>query len=69
MTHFEIVKKLIGEINPIGESNTDKERFDNLKSFCELVNELVQEIDSVGYSNITSKLYSKRKAGEYAQSF
>ena len=41
MTNTDVVKKLIGKINPIGETNTDNERFENLKAMCELVNNLI----------------------------
>ena len=41
MTVHEIVNKLIGNINPVGETNTDNDRFENLKAKCELVNLLI----------------------------
>lgn len=31
MTNTDVIKKLIGKINTIGETNTDNERFENLK--------------------------------------
>ncbi len=31
MTHKEIIMTLVGPINPIGETNTDEQRFENLK--------------------------------------
>ncbi|GAI86093.1 unnamed protein product, partial [marine sediment metagenome] len=38
---YTVVKKLIGNINPVGETNTDNERFENLKIICELTNKLL----------------------------
>lgn len=47
MTHTEIVKKLIGNINATGDSSRDGERLDNLKAICELVSDLIGEIQFV----------------------
>lgn len=69
LTTKEIVKKLIGEIRPVGETNTDEQRFENLKEICELVNELVSEIDSVSYDFKDSYEHSVKKASEYAKNF
>ena len=69
MTYTEIVSKLIGNINPIGETNTDNERFENLKQICELVNNLVSQIDSVSYENRNSNEFSVKRASDYASEF
>jgi len=69
MTYYEIVKKLIGEINPIGETNVDKIRFENLKVMAELVNELIIAIDNVAYNNKNRHEYSIKKAAEFAEKF
>ncbi len=34
MNNFDVVKKLIGEVRPVGETNTDNARFENLKALC-----------------------------------
>lgn len=47
MNYTEIIKKLIGDTSPIGESNTDKERFENLKEMCQLVHNLIIDIDFI----------------------
>lgn len=69
MTHTEIVKKLIGEIQPAGASHIDTERFENLKAMCELVNNLVDEIETVSFENKDRQEHSTKKAGEYAHDF
>lgn len=69
MTHFEIVTKLIGKINPVGESNADNERFENLKALCELANEIVTAIDYVSYNYKNSREFSVNRASEYAKKF
>ena len=68
MELHDIVMKLIGPVSPIGETNTDQNRFDNLKNLCELVNRLVYTIDSV-IPNKERPEASMKKAGEYADKF
>lgn len=68
MTHLEIVQKLIGNINPVGDSSRDKERFENLKMMCNLVEDLVDEIQYVTRSK-NSYESSVKFAGECAQKF
>lgn len=69
MNHLEIVNKLIGPVRPVGETNTDNERFENLKNLCKLVDELVTEIDAVGCDFRDSYEFSVKRASEYASSF
>ena len=69
MTHTEIINKIIGPINPIGETNTDNERFENLKQMCDLVDNLVSQIDSVHYKNKDSHEFSVKRASDYASNF
>lgn len=69
MTNTDVVKKLIGNINPVGETNTDNERFENLKEMCELVNNLIECIDDVSYNNRNSHEASIKRASVYASDF
>lgn len=66
---LEIVNKLVGPINPVGETNTDNDRLENLKNLCELVNDLVSAIDEVGYRNKDSFEHSRKAAAGYAENF
>jgi hypothetical protein len=68
MDIHEIVKKLVGPIDPVGESNTDDIRFENLKIMTELVDELLTDIDHVA-SNRDRAEYSMKRAGEHASKF
>ena len=84
MDIHEIVKKLIGEINPVGD-NTDNKRLKNLRAMTELVNDLLSDIDQVAGNNnkLEAQLqvktgppvvhgkpeYSMRRAGQFAASF
>lgn len=69
MTHTEIVKKLIGEIKPVGETNADAQRFENLKELCELANDLIVMIFSVANNYKNRPEHSVQKASNYADQF
>lgn len=65
----DVVLRLIGPVDPVGETNADNARFENLKALCELTEELVCIIDEVSYKNKDSYEYSVKRAGEYAFDF
>ena len=69
MTHLEIVKKIVGDIQPAAETHTDNKRFENLKEMCHLVNCLVGEIDNVAYDTQDRAEHSMKKMGQYASDF
>ena len=69
MTNYDIVKKLIGEINPVGETNTDEIRFKNLQNMALLVEHLLHDINKVSYDNIKREELSIKKAALFAQKF
>lgn len=57
MSAEEIIKKLFGEIRPVGETNTDSERYNNLSNYEQVLilvtNELIncaEDKDDVRYS-------------------
>lgn len=69
MTHTEIVKKLVGSIQPVGETNTDCQRLENLKVMCAIVNDLVIEINRVSYENKDRYEHSMKEMSLYAEQF
>jgi hypothetical protein len=69
MTHLEIVNKLIGPIEPVGETTADDARYANLKAKCELVEQLILDIQFVANTNKGRSEYSMKRAGEYAERF
>lgn len=69
MTNYDVVKKLIGNVTPIGDANIDNERFENLKSMCELIERLRDEIKATAYGCKDSREFSVKRAGEYADTF
>jgi len=69
MTLYDVVKKLTGPIDPVGETNTDNARFENLKALTELVDKLVFDIDKVNMLGKGRAEYSIKRAREFANSF
>lgn len=47
MTHSEITRKLLGSIQPTGDSGRDKERLENLHNTIEVVHTLLEDIKMV----------------------
>jgi len=68
MDVHEVVKKLIGKIEPIGETNEDDRRFDNLKIITALVDDLLTDIDAVAMEKDRQE-YSINRAGKFAAEF
>jgi len=69
MTNKEIVLKLIGKITPIGETNEDMDRLENLKLVCSLITGLVNDVSYVSGEYSNRHEYSMKISGEYAQKF
>ena len=69
MELYSVVRKLIGEIDTIGETNEDGIRFENLKVLCVLVNKLAKDIDDVAYLNKNAHEMSLKRAADYARKF
>lgn len=68
MDHYEIVNKLIGPIEPVGETNSDERRYENLEHTLNLVDQLMRDIRLV--SQFSSRMeYSMSKAGKLATEF
>lgn len=68
MTHTQIVKKIVGNIKPVGETNEDNLRLDNLNECLNLTENLIDEILEVAkFSNRTE--FSVKSMGLRAQYF
>ena len=63
-----VVKKLIGQIEPVGEYDTDVERLANLKEMTALIEELMHEVKSVA-RNKSRYENSMRQIGKHADVF
>ena len=68
MELIDITRKLTGRINPIGETNTDNIRYENLNTTIELAERLLIEISIVA-SHKDRAEYSMSRAGKCAAKF
>ena len=69
MDIYEIVKRLIGPINPTGESNADNDKLENLKVMTELIAQLLVDVDYVAYRYKNNHQLSMKKASVFASDF
>jgi hypothetical protein len=65
---YKVVKKLVGAVEPVGETTEDDRRFDNLQVMTELVDLLLSDIDSVAQNKNRGE-YSMKRAGVFASDF
>ena len=65
---YDITKKLIGAIEPQGESNIDETRFENLNQTIEITERLISDIILVAKHKDRGE-YSMSKAGIEADKF
>lgn len=63
-----VVRKLIGPIDPVGDSVIDERRFENLKVQADLMRALMDEILDIEQANQDRAEYSMKRAGEYCES-
>ena len=64
----DIVRKLVGPIDPVGETHEDERRFTNLQVMCRVVGNLLLDIDEV-LQKKTDQRFSVKRAGDYADKF
>lgn len=69
MTNYDVVKKLIGDIRPLGDASRDGQRLENLKAMCELMDKIHSAIDAVAYDFKDDKQGSVVACCEYANKF
>lgn len=68
MELHEVVMKLTGPIYPVGETNADDRRFDNLKEMTGLVDHLLYEILNVA-AQANRPEASIARAGRFADGY
>lgn len=69
LTYRQIVERIVGKISPVGESNEDRERLENLKQVCHLTAVLLAEIENVYTDNKEAQQFSIKQAANYAKDF
>ena len=65
MTIYNIVQKLIGATYPVGETNTDNDRYENLIEFIELYEEMTEQLILISKLKDRGE-YSLKRAGKLA---
>ena len=65
---YDIVKKLIGPINPVADSSVDRIRLENLRATTALVEKLIFDIDAVACM-INRHEASVKSAANHASEF
>jgi len=68
MEIYDVVVKLVGQIKPVGETNEDNRRFENLKVMTELIDLLICDIEGVA-SQKNRQEYSIGHAGKFADNY
>ena len=68
MDVHEVVEKLIGNVIPVGETNEDDRRYENLKNLTELIDRLIGDLYRVS-ANRNSAKFSVSRAGKHADGF
>ncbi len=66
MDYYKITKKLIGPIKPVGETNEDERRMQNLIDTCNLIDSLLSDLHEVASLHDRFE-YSVKRAGTYAK--
>ena len=68
MELYDVVKKLLGPIETVGETNTDEKRFANLEATVLLVDKLLCDINSVAQDKDCQE-FSRSRSGKRADQF
>lgn len=69
MDEYEVVCKLIGPIDPVGDVHKDSERLVNLKKFVLLADKMLGKIDSVAYGHNDYHLHSCNEIRIYCREY
>ena len=69
MTNYDVVRKLIGKISPVGESNEDADRFKNLEELTLMIENLITDIDDMAFYHKDAHQFSIKKSVKFAIEF
>ena len=69
MNIHEVVKKLVGEIEPVGETREDDRRFENLKEMTDLIDKLLTDIDSITWTYNGRIEHSIKRSVDFVNKF
>lgn len=68
MEIIDIVRKLIGPVEAVGDSGLDEKRLKNLEATCDLVNRLLYDIHQASHSSDNHQ-HSMKVIGQRAKEF
>ena len=68
MEYYDVIKKLLGPIMPIGETNIDDKRYENLKNTIIVAEKLISDIYDTS-AVATRQEYSMKRAAKLAEEF
>jgi len=68
MELIDVIHKLLGPIEPVGETHTDERRFQNLETTITIVDKLLDDLNNVALEADSSEI-SVRTIGQRARNF
>ena len=68
MELYEIVMKLVGPVQPVGDTNIDSDRLVNLEKLMRLTNQMLNLLDDLA-SDADSSMASLNSSGQRAKTF
>ena len=69
MKLYDVICKLVGPIDPIGDSGEDEDRLKNLKTLTTTVDQILSDIHRVKIYNENRVEWSRKTAGIHASKF
>ena len=69
MDIYEVAKKLIGEVEPVGETHTDDKRYENLKKLTNLTEQLLTDICRIENNYKNNHQHSMKRASTHCAGF
>lgn len=60
---YEVLEKLVGRVDPEGDSSIDGERYENMKKFIEIFDKMHIKIDDIAYRYKDSQYASEKRIG------
>lgn len=64
---FNVIMKLTGEVEPVGDTAKDNHRMDNMRVFIEVFDKMHFVIDNVAYRYKDSNFHSEKLIGQLAK--
>lgn len=68
MTNYDVIKKLLGSIEAVGDANIDEKRYSNLEATIEVTEKLLSDIN-ISSHDADRQEASMKKIGRFAKNF